>query len=182
MGEGDQPVKLRRFVRAAAVAFVLAEPVCGNALAQAAPDSACLDLFPTYEAWMATPWRYGNAPWPHDRPVEETSPIWAAYWARRGVVVESHPTNLSIWGPSTSQGCWDYVSRWLDEARAYGDIVIPISPYRGRPEPVYFVLHAGTPPETAIRVMELYFGISFHVLPPGELEGAVAAYRATLGP
>ncbi len=62
--------------------------------------SACHERYPTYEAWQAGPWRYGNEPWTHDWPAAEARKYWEWAWTQRpanevGLAVD-HPTSSSF--------------------------------------------------------------------------------------
>lgn len=173
-----------RFAAVAVVAGLLAGP----ATAQIDPGE-CVFLplppenvarRPSYEEWLglfSAPLRVGpgRSAWRHDVPIEQSSRYWRDYWAdvegRGGApALDSHILAFAVFSPDMN--CSGYISRWIDEARAFGDIVIP------EPEPGNFIVfHAGTPPDWIERTIVQYYGDRHH-WPAAAIAVIIDAYRA----
>lgn len=166
---------------------VLAILLAGPATAQIEPGE-CVFLppppenvarRPSYEEWLgrSRPLSVGPVmgPWRHDVPIEQSSRYWSAYWAymdEQGFApaLFSHILAFALFWPDMN--CSGYVSRWIEEARGFGDIVIP------EPEPGYFIVfHAGTPPDSVERTIVQYYGDRYH-RPAEEIAAIIDAYHA----
>ncbi|MCC6737082.1 MAG: hypothetical protein IT534_13280 [Bauldia sp.] len=110
-------------------------------------------------------------PWSHSWPAEQERAYRTQLWAGREWLARTHHNDgLLI---SLDRSCSAHAARWLAEAAAYGDVIVPI---RGEPTRPYlfFVAHAGTPPNIveAMLAFDLpRYGLAYLT------DGAIRAYR-----
>lgn len=146
-----QRVVMRRAITLALCGLLLsavgtgapAQPVDASAAPPAplvAPVEVCAY---TYDQWQQ--YRGGNfqSPWTRSLPSE----IVASYFSTTRSADEFVPINhhnyyitLKITGY-----CAEHAIRWLQEALAYGDIIVPLGALRDQPPIYYFVTHIGRP-------------------------------------
>lgn len=160
---------------------------------------------PTYEEWLYKVYQprgihgYGAVYWPHDEPLEVRAARNAAAWERRR---EFGFMYTYTWGPFLFPPYYMRVTiggdelddrfraRWVREARAAGDIVIPLEG-QVLPEPrnadlptgAYFVFAAGAPPDQIEYTIRSAFGAVWRYntqppLSPEEIEAIIRVYRS----
>jgi hypothetical protein len=150
-----------------------------------------------YEAYRAWPRGYYGL-WDHDEPLEVRSARVAEYYATLppGYINRRHPRYYAILDPTnlaapgeTGRGAAvvfaPYQQRFLDEARAGGDIIIPFAGRReeeGELHPMFAVFAAGTPPDRVAEVLLYVVGQRESAWMTGEEAIAtLRSYRASLG-
>lgn len=148
------------------------------AIAPAATPLACYAS--TYDEWLGERQRnavYIPAPWRYEVPVEISRQYWAVYWSFLQPRDYDFPRPDNTFGVSFLNGrCPDFTRRWLDEAREYGDIVIPIPPIPGE----FIVFHAGTPADSVELVTRNYYRDT-RELAPEAVAAIMESVHAVLG-
>lgn len=153
---------------------------------------------PTYEEWVYGVFQLrGWILWPHDSPLAERQALTAEWWAenRNPPWAWSGPATFPFWTQHIAMillGDGDeddaYQARWISEAIAAGDTVIPFPPVwrtsgdaplgNGR-EIAFLVFDAGAPPEIIEPMARSY--LADRGLTEEEIDGVIAAFVSERG-
>lgn len=151
--------------------------------------------FPTYEEWVhgmpfAARWFRGTTKWWHDDTLEER--------AGRSLMAWQGPEAYTLINAYTrfpgtfiTLGNGDpydaYEGRWIAEAIAAGDIVVPFVPPGDTPpgnvgaRPLSFaVFWPGSPQDSLEMVLRTYLDVRYD-MPPESIEAVIAGYRQMMG-
>lgn len=146
------------------------EPVAAQPVAiEATPPIICGSTWGQYMSQRSM----GMMLWSHAGWSERTAPLWTNYINAIGGL-DSPAHSPFAGGLLVAGGCAEHALRWLEEALAYGDIIVLRPVVADIVGPNFFVAHAGTPPESVEAVIRADYR---RWRRPEEAEAMIHAYR-----